>query len=226
VGRPRFGWGDLYAFNRFLAPLGEEALLASARAAAVHEGMTLLELACGNAAAGLFLAEERHLYLRGVEAVLDLLGLARAAAARSPAAGRCRLFHGDPEHVEWGMGPYDVALSLRGAPLPHGLVRAGGRVLQGRYVPRREPYPGALRLRFPWVAEGPAPSPLWRHVATPLEWERFLDPQERALRRYRQALGAEEPPTPVALAAEQLVSGYRTYAAYLDFELCVLPASV
>ncbi len=217
----RFGWGELYAFHRFLAPLGEEALLGAARAAAAHEGMTLVELACGNAAAGLFLAEEFHLYLRGVEPFHDLLELAHDAAGRSPAAGRCRLFHGDSVHVEWGLGPFDLALSLRGAFPPPGLVKAGGRILFGRFVSRRPSLPDSLRDAYPGALPSKGPPPLWRHVATPLEWERFLEPQERALRRYRLSLGREEAITPVAEVAERQVAGYRAHGAYLDYELGV-----
>ncbi|MGQ0613781.1 MAG: SAM-dependent methyltransferase [Planctomycetaceae bacterium] len=219
----RFGWGELYAFHRFLAPLGEEALLGAARAAEAHEGMTLVELACGNAAAGLFLAEEFHLYLRGVEPFHDLLEIAREAAERSPAAGRCRLFHADSVHVEWGLGPFDLALSLRGVFPPPGLVRAGGRVLFGRFVTRRDALPDSLRGAFPSVPQGEGPTPLWRHVATPLEWERFLDPQERALRRYRLSLSREERHSPVAEVAERQIGGYRAHAACLDYELGVFP---
>jgi len=221
----RFGWSDLFHGARFLAPVSEEALLLAGRAAAFREGATLLDLACGNGAAGIFLAEEFHLYGRGVEAHADLLEQAQRHAERSPAAQRLRFFHDDPQHAEEGLGPVDVVCALRQqANPPPGLLRKGGRLLLGRFVARREPVPPAVVDAFGLPAANLPGRVLWRRDARPLEWERYFRPQERALRAYRARLSQDQPASPVAVAADRQLAAFRAHGSFVAYELAVVQA--
>lgn len=210
-----FGWSDLYAGNRFWAPLSEAALLEAGEAAGLSGGMTLLETCCGNGAVSIFLAEEFHVYARGLEAIADAVRCARAAARRSPAAARVRFFHGE---LEPGYGPVDAVCCLRRpTPAVGELVGSSGRVVWGRYVSSHP----ELRACFP-VAEGqPGGIVVWRRQATPLEWERFYTPQERALRRYRRRLGRSGGPSPVAEAAARQIEAFRAHGSRIAYELAV-----
>ncbi len=207
----RFGPRELYAGSRFLAPLSEEALLEAGRAANLHEGATLLDVGAGNGCAAIFLAEAFHLYVRGVEADPELLDLARANAARSPA--RQRLRFSPPENH----GPVDFVAALRmqflPAPAP---LRPGGRLLLGRFV-------APEGLGFP-VADAPG-GIAWRRDATPLEWERFLAPLEMALREYRALRRPLEDPAPLAEAADRQISAFRAHAAVVRYEVVVAEAA-
>jgi SAM-dependent methyltransferase len=221
----RFDWSDLYHGARFLAPLSEEALLLAGRAAGLKEGATLLELACGNGAAAVFLAEEFHIYVRGVEGRADLLAEARRHAERSAAGPRIRFFHGDPLHPEAGLGPVDFVCAFRGpAGVEAGLLGRGGRVLAGRFFARRSPTPesAAEILDLFDTHAAPPGRVLWRREATPLEWERYLRPQERALRAYRARLPAGVAPSPVAVAAERQLAAFRAHGSYLAYEIAVV----
>ena len=222
MGTARFAWGELYRHHRFLAPVCEETLLAAAREAGAREGMTLLELHCGNAAAGLFLADAFHLYLRGVDSRADLLDLARRAAATSRAAARVRLAHDDAAHPGPENGPVDLLLALRGVPAGTlALLRPGGRVIAGRLVLLRSPAPRELREAFPEGERLGDRAPLWRREASPLEWERYVAPQERALAEYREGLRAGATASPVADAAERFVEAFRSNSAYVAYEVAV-----
>jgi len=206
-----FGWGDLYAGSRFCAPVSESALLEAGRAAGIGEGATVLDLACGNAACALFWAEEFHAYVRGVEEDPDLLRLARRHAGRSAAGRRFLTLAAPPD------APVDIVCALRGAlgGDPGALARPGGRILLGRCLA-----PPGLALPFP-AAPRPATAPVWRRDATPLEWERFLAPQERALRVYRRRLAPGDPVAPLALEADRWISAFRAHAFEVRYELCV-----
>lgn len=200
----RFGPRELYAGSRFLAPLSEEALMEAGRAAGLREGATLFDVGAGNGCAAVFLAEAFHLYVRGIEADPDLLDLARANAARSPARQRIRF--SPPETP----GPVDFVAALRAPFLPApGLLRPGGRLLLGRFV-------APEGLGFP-VVEDP-PGVAWRRNATPLEWERFLAPLEMALREHRKPGDA---PAPLAEAATRQIAAFRAHAAVVRYEVLV-----
>jgi len=205
-----FGWNELFAGNRFLVPVSEAALLEAGRAAGLTGGMTLLETSCGNGAASVFLAEEFHLYARGIESsVPELLEGARALAERSHASNRVRFFIDDVA------GPVDVLLCLRQSPA----ARPGcGRLLLGRY--RAES--AELADVFPVAPAEPPGSVVWRRAATPLEWERFYGPQERALRRYKRSLAPGDPISPVALAADRQIGAFRSHGAQIRYELMVI----
>lgn len=204
----RFGPRELYAGSRFLAPLSEEALMEAGRAAGLREGATLFDIGTGNGCAAIFLAEAFHLYVRGIEADPDLLDLARANAARSPARQRIRF--SPPESP----GPVDFVTALRvpfqNAPDP--LLRPGGRLLLGRFV-------APEGLGFP-VAEAPK-GVAWRRDATPLEWERFLAPLEMALREHRAGQRPGEPAAPLAEAADRQIAAFRAHATVVRYEILV-----
>lgn len=213
----RFGWADLYAGNRFAAPLSEEALLEAGRAAGLQPGMTVLEAGCGNGAASIFLAEEFHVYVRGLDANQDFIDAARAGAGASPASGRVRFFHEDPCHLDPAHGPVDLLCSFRGwDPRPAALVRPGGGLLVGRFVACREGAPpevvDAFALGAPRQAE-------WRREASPREWERYLVPQEVALRAYRDQLRPGDTPSPIALAADRRIALFRAHGACVAYVL-------
>ncbi len=202
----RFGPRELYAGSRFLAPLSEEALMEAGRSAGLREGATLLDVGAGNGCAAIFLAEAFHLYVRGIEADPELLGLARANAAKSPARPRIRF--SDSEQP----GPVDFVAALRVPFLKApDLLRPLGRLLLGRFV-------APEGLGFP-VAEAPAVV-AWRREATPLEWERFLAPLEMAIRAHQTGLrpGAE---APLAEAAGRQIATFRAHAAAIRYELLV-----
>jgi hypothetical protein len=205
----RFGPRELYAGSRFLAPLSEEALHEAGRAAGLHEGATLLELGAGNGCVSIYLAEEFHLYARGFEGDPELLGVAEANALRSPARQRLRFTPPEPS-----MGPVDFAVSFR-VPLP-APARAGGRVILGRYVAPKE-------LGFP-VWEAPPMSVIWRRDASPLEWERFLAPLERALRAHRAAPRPDEERSALAEEALRQIDTFRRHAALVRYEILVATA--
>ena len=206
----RFGPRELYAGSRFLAPLSEEALLEAGRAAKLREGATLLEVGAGNGCAAIFLAEEYHLYVRGVEADPELLELARANALKSPARQRLRFSPPDT------LGPVDYVAALRVPFLPGpALLRPGGRLLLGRFV-------APEALGFP-LASVPPGGVVWRRDATPLEWERFLAPLEIALGAHR----AEARPgaaSPLAETAGRQIAAFRAHAAAVRYELTVAEA--
>ena len=219
----RFGWSDLFHGARFLAPVSEEALLLAGRAAGFREGATLLELACGNGAVAAFLAEEFHLYARGVEAHADLLAEAQKHAERSPAGRRLRFIHGDPLHPDEGLGPVDVLCDLRlETGTPGEPLRRGGRMLVGRFVSRRGAVPAQVAEVFDLVEPRPPGRVLWRRDATPLEWERYFRPQERALRAYRARLHDGNPVSPVAIAADRQLAAFRAHGSYIAYEIAVV----
>jgi len=206
-----FGTRELYQGSRFLAPLSEEALLEAGRAADLHDGATLLDVGAGNGCAAVYLAEAFHAYVRGVESDADLLGLARGHAERSPARSRLRFTGpGDPAGT-----PVDcvVALCTPGAasvPVPP------GRAIVGRFQAPREP-----------VGLFPAPAGIggrvaWSREASPLEWERFLMPLERALRAYRDRLRPGDPVAPLALHVDRQISAFRAHATGVRYELAVV----
>jgi SAM-dependent methyltransferase len=204
----RFGPRELYAGSRFLAPLSEEALHEAGRAAGLHEGATLLELGAGNGCAAIYLAEAFHLYARGFEGDPDLLAVAQANAAKSPAGKRLRFTPPEPAG-----GPVDFIASFR-LPIPAPL-RPGGRLILGRYV-------APANLGFP-VTEAPAVV-IWRRDATPLEWERFLTPLELAIRAHRAGLRAGEKGSALAEEALRQIDAFRAHAASVRYELLVAAA--
>lgn len=220
---PHFGWRELYAGNRFLAPVSEAALLEAGRAAGLSEGATVLDLACGNGAASIFLAEEFHVYARGIDAAADLIASAQAHAERSRAGRRVRFFHEDAANPDAGHGPVDFACALRGGEdVPVALLRAGGRCILGRYVLARDPAPAELAEHFPIDAAPPEAEILWGREATPLEWERFFAPQERALRVYRRELANGDPVNPLALDIDRRIRAFRRFSACLAYRLLVV----
>ncbi len=196
-----FGWSDLLRGNRFWAPVSESALLDAGHAAELCGGLTLIEVSCGHGAAALFLAEEFHLYARGFDDQGNVIEGAREIAGRSPAARRIRFFHGEPS------GPVDAVCSLR-RPAAASLVRGGGSLLLGRFMRDGEP------------ADPPGGDVVWRREATPLEWERYCAPQERALRAYRRALKQGDEVSPIALAAAQQIDAFRS--SRVAYELSVV----
>jgi SAM-dependent methyltransferase len=202
----RFGPRELYAGSRFLAPLSEEALMEAGRAAGLREGATFLDVGAGNGCAAIFLAEAFHLYVRGVEADAELLDLARANAAKSPARPRIRFSASELP------GPVDFVAALRG-PFPGApaLLRPEGRLLLGRFV-------APEGLGFP-LAEAPAGA-AWRREATPLEWERFLAPLEMAIRAYEAGCRPGDR-APLAEAAGRQIAAFRAHAAAVRYELLV-----
>ncbi|MFI5401757.1 MAG: SAM-dependent methyltransferase [Planctomycetota bacterium] len=203
----RFGPRELYAGSRFLAPLSEEALMEAGAAAGLREGATLFDVGTGNGCAAIFLAEAFHLYVRGVEADPELLELARANAARSPARQRIRFT--PPE----APGPVDVVAALRVPFLPPSdLLRPGGRLLLGRFVA-----PEGLGFPVTEAATGVA----WRRDATPLEWERFLGPLEMALREHRAGRRPGEAVAPLAEATGRQIEAFRAHAAVVRYEILV-----
>ncbi len=202
----RFGPRELYAGSRFLAPLSEEALMEAGRAAGLREGATLLDVGAGNGCAAIFLAEAFHLYVRGIEADPELLDLARANAAKSPARPRIRFSPSEPA------GPVDFVAALR-VPFLRApdLLRPEGRVILGRFV-------APEGLGFP-LAEAPSGA-AWRREATPLEWERFLVPLEMAIRTHRAALRSGDVAL-LAEAADRQIATFRAHAAAVRYELLV-----
>jgi hypothetical protein len=108
----------------------------------------------------------------------------------------------------------DVAVSLR-VPLDGvaSLLRQGGIRVVGCYVAPED-------LGFP-VAKPPSQA-RWRREATPLEWERFLSPLERALRAYRAGLRPGASATPLAEAAWRQVEAFRAHGAVVRYELAVV----
>jgi len=220
---PRFAWKELYAGNRFLAPVSEAALLEAGRAAGLRAGATLLEVGCGSGAVALFLAEEFHLYARGVDASHDLLDAARRAAARSPAEGRVRFLHGDPEHGDPALGPVDALVALHGlADSWRPLLREEGAAIVGRFAPLRDPMPPGFAELFPATPAGGGGRAIHRHEATGVEWERYFQPQERELRAYRETLKPGDPVSPVALWADRRLQYFREHARAVAYELVVL----
>lgn len=209
-----FTAGDLYRGTRFLAPLSENALLEAAAAAGARPGETVLDLGCGNGAAAEVLAVEGHLYVRGVEADPDLFASAVRHRERSVARARLRFYEGAPDAVTEAAGPVDIVCSLFGTPTAAAPGHAG-RVLVGRYVLDR---PGLADVFFPDPHPGAEPS--WRRTATPLEWERFLAPQERALRELRRG---GEAFNEIARRAESLCAAVRAHGPAISYELCVYP---
>jgi SAM-dependent methyltransferase len=207
----RFGPRELYAGSRFLAPLSEAALLEAGRAAGLHEGATLLDVASGNGCAAIFLAEAFHLYVRGIEGDPELLDVAQANGAKSPA--RRRLRFSPPE----AQGPVDFVASLRVPASSDGRYapRPGGRLLLGGYVAP----PG---LGFP-VFDPPGGA-AWRREATPLEWERFLAPLELAIRAHRAGLRPGEEAAPLAEEAGRQIRAFRAHASVVRYELVVVEA--
>ena len=202
-----FGWNELFGGNRFWVPVSEAALLEAGRAADLRGGMTLLEPHCGNGAISVFFAEEFHVYARGVESAADLLEGARALAARSAAGGRVR-FRARQLH-----GPVDVLCALR-RPVADAACR---RMLLGRFLADDV----GLAKTFPVAPKDPPGTIVWRRSATPLEWERFYDPQERALRRYRRGLRDGEELSSVALAADRQIEAFRSHGNRISYELLV-----
>jgi len=206
-----FGARELYEGSRFLAPLSEEALLEAGRAADLHEGATLLAVGAGNGCAAIFLAEAFHAYARCVEEDPELLELAREHGERSPARRRLR-FTGS---AAGEAGPFDCVASLC-APRPAPVPAAAGRLLLGRFD-----VPPALAGLFPAPAAA-AGRIAWRRDASPLEWERFLVPLERALRRYRDRLRPGDPVAPLALHVDRQISAFRAHATDVRYELVVV----
>jgi len=190
--------------------------LEAGAAAGLHEGMTLLELGSGNGSVAVFLAEEFHIYVRGVESHADLVESAREHAERSPAAARIRFFHDDDHHPDAGLGPVDAVVALRG-PADLGLVRPGGVALLGHYR-----VPGEVAALFSGAVE--VAEPEWSREASPLEWERYYAPQERALRVYRRGLAEGDPVSPIAIVADDQIQAFRRHGAEIAFVLSVVRA--
>jgi len=221
----RFGWPEALSGNRFHAPVSEASLLEAAEAAGLREGHTLLELACGNGAVALFLAESAHAYARGIDACATMIGSARAHASRSTAGRRARFLHDDALHPDALHGPVDLVVSLRGwgaaeVPALRALLRPGGRLLLGCFrCPANAP--AELLAAFP-VTSATAPGEiLWRREASPLEWERYYAPQERALRAYRRQLRDGDAISPVALAIDRQIAAFRAHGGSIAYELTV-----
>ena len=203
-----FGWCDLYSGNRFWVPVSEAALLEAGEAAGLAGGMTLVETSCGNGAVCVFLAEAFHVYARGIEADPELLAKAVALAGRSPARSRVKFFSDDVT------APVDVVWSVR-RPDMHRIP--GSRIVVGRYR-----VAGEAAREFPVAFEEPPGHPVWRRDATPLEWERFYEPQERVLRRYRRNLRRGEEVAPIALAADRQIEAFRSQGSQVRYELIVI----
>ena len=168
--------------------------------------MTLVETDCGNGAVMLLLAEEFHLYARGVDRARRVEA-ARALAGRSPAARRVRFVEREAP------GPVDALCALRGAVDPS-LVRREGRVVLGRYLAPD----GRVSEADPAHCEI-----VWRRTATPLEWERYLMPQERSLREYRATLRPGDEVSPVALEGERRIERFRSSRLAYELTVFVLP---
>ncbi len=221
----RFGWPEALSGNRFHAPVSEASLLEAAASAGLREGHTLLELACGNGAVALFLAEAAHAYARGIDACATMIGSACAHAARSGAGHRARFLHDDALHPDALHGPVDLVVSLRGWGAGQGaslgaLLRPGGRLLLGCF---RSP-PGApaeILAAFPLTTAAPPGEPIWRREASPLEWERYYAPQESALRAYRRSLREGDPVSPVAIALDRQIAAFRAHGSSVCYELTV-----
>ncbi len=69
-------------------------------------------------------------------------------------------------------------------------------------------------------SDPPVGEVIWRRAATPLEWERYYAPQERALRAYRQRLKPGDEVSPIALAAGQQIDAFRS--SRVAYELSVV----
>ncbi len=217
--RSRFGWVDLFLGNRFLIPVSERGLDEAGRAANLAAGETLLDLKCGNGAAAVFWAQTFHVYARGIAGTAEFVTSAQEHADRSPARSRLRFFHDDPAHAA-GQGPVDVLVLLRGGTPRPVFLRPGGRIIQGRFVFDTEAPP---ELRTVFFDEPQADGDVsWSRAATPLEWERFLDPVERALRVHRRGLKRDEDESPIARAAEQMVTAFRAHGSHVSYELAVI----
>lgn len=195
----------------------------AARAAGLRAGWTILEVGAGNGAVSLFLAEEFHLYARGVEPMLEMVEWAQREAARSPAAGRVRFLHEDAVHADPMIGPFDAIAALNGCDSSwRRLLRPGGPLLLGRFVVRREPLPEGAAEAFAPSPPADPPGLVWKREATGIEWERFFGPQERVLRAYGETLRSGETVSPVALWADRRLRLFRDHASAIAYELCVV----
>ena len=217
----RFGWADLYRGNRFSFPVSERALLDGAVAAGLIPGMTVLDLRAGTGGVAIFLAEEFHVYVRGVERAPNLLALAMDRVSHSHAAHRIRLC----ASVEaLAPGPYDLVCSL-GVEPPRldDLLGRNGRLLLGRAVRRRAPVPDRVRDVFAPAAPSERGAVLWRREASPLELERYFGMQERALRQWRGS-GKDDHAPRLAAQARREIEAFRSHGSYVAWELSVRAA--
>jgi SAM-dependent methyltransferase len=233
--RTRFGWVDAHRGNRFLAPVSETTLLDAGRAAGLRAGSTLLEVGCGNGAATVLLAEAFHAYGRGIDGAAEWVAEASAHAARSPARARLRFLHGDPSHPDPGLGRVDCVLSLGGdVPVARTMVRPGGALVLGDYHVDASAPAGVAEL-FPHrgCEAGTAPAggsaggsgsagAAWTHTATPLEWERFYAPQERALRALRGRMLPGDAVPPVAMVVDGRIGAFRAHAGKISYLVRVI----
>ncbi len=205
-----------------MAPLSEETLIAAGCAARLEPGMTLLEFDCGTGAASIFLAEEFHLYARGFDNRTELLERARESAERSPAHTRVRFFHSDADGPGLSGAGVEVICSLSGShDHADGLLVARPRALLGSYRYEESRIPAEVSDTFPFRPAPVGGRRIWKHAATPLEWERHLRPLERALRAYRARLRAGEAVSEVALVADRRIEAFRAHGAALTYELSV-----
>ncbi|MFB3065109.1 MAG: cyclopropane-fatty-acyl-phospholipid synthase family protein [Planctomycetota bacterium] len=215
----RFGWADLYRGNRFSFPVSERALLEGATAAGLAPGMTVLDLRAGTGGVAIFLAEEFHVYVRGVERAPNLRALAQERVSHSAAGRRIRLC---ASRADLAAGPYDLVCAL-GAEPPQleGLLGRNGRLLLGRAVRRRTPVPDRVRDVFAPAEPSKGGDVLWRREASPLELERYFGMQERALRQWSGRVRKDDDATCLAARARRAIETFRSHGSYVAWELSV-----
>ena len=112
--------------------------------------------------------------------------------------------------------------SLSGSPAhSRGITGAVQRVLLGRYRYEEPRVPPEVSGTFPFRPPPTGGRRIWKHAATPLEWERHLRPLERALRAYRARLRTGDSVSEVALEADRRIEAFRAHGAALTYELSV-----
>ena len=112
--------------------------------------------------------------------------------------------------------------SLSGSPAhARGITGPVQRVLLGRYRYEESRIPPEVSDTFPFRPPPTGGRRIWRHAATPLEWERHLRPLERALRAYRARLRTGDNVSDVALVTGRRIEAFRAHGAALTYELAV-----
>ena len=94
-------------------------------------------------------------------------------------------------------------------------LRPGARVLVGRYVLRRDDAPHELTEAFDISVDEVPGTVVWRRDASPMEWERFLRPQERVLRDVRDS-------SPIVDLGRRRIEAFRAHGACIAYELCAV----
>jgi SAM-dependent methyltransferase len=219
-----------HSTHHFSSPVSPETVDRVLALSGIEHGWRVVDLGCGPASMALHLAERYGALVEAVDRSADMLDLARARAAASPAGGR--LSFRQAESADWlkDAEPCDLVMAVGAGVLVPGAednaaqlkalaekVRPGGRILWGESFWKAEPSAvfraglGPVAALYAshadYVAAGEKAglTPLYAAVSSEQDWDEYAWRYSTAVEAY----AADRPDDAEAQAMRARIAAWR-----------------